>query len=375
MAASFAAVLAGDLLGWAPPLVPEAWRDTACNATELFAVAACAVRTARATGPEPRAWLAFTIGLFAFFAGDVYWTATLESLDSPPFPSPADAGYLGIYPASYVGLVLLLRARAGRIPPTLWLDGLISAPAVAAVAAALVFGVVATTEVSFATVATDLAYPLGDLALPAFVFAVITVTGRRLGRTWLFIAGGSPSSRSATTTRGRTSSRYGWRRPRCSSAWRASCSRSAPTCGCADQRARGHDRRADRPRQPAGARPRPSEALRIADQRMYVHKRGGRRSSEETVHQVLLSVVGEHDGARREHVDDVAHLADLVARRLGLDDADVAHVRRAAALHDVGKIAIPDAILHTPRRVTDDEGDEAEEEEPLVPSVGAPAPA
>jgi diguanylate cyclase (GGDEF)-like protein/putative nucleotidyltransferase with HDIG domain len=100
---------------------------------------------------------------------------------------------------------------------------------------------------------------------------------------------------------------------------------------------------------------RPSEALRIADQRMYANKGKGRRSSEETIHQVLLSVVGEHDGALRDHVDDVAHLAEQVSRALGLDDADVAHVRRAAALHDVGKIAIPDAILHAPRKLTEDE--------------------
>jgi hypothetical protein len=60
--------------------------------------------------------------------------------------------------------VLLLRARAGRISPALWLDGLITALAVAAVSAALVLGVVASTEGSFATVATNLAYPLGDAA-------------------------------------------------------------------------------------------------------------------------------------------------------------------------------------------------------------------
>jgi two-component system cell cycle response regulator len=99
----------------------------------------------------------------------------------------------------------------------------------------------------------------------------------------------------------------------------------------------------------------PIEALRLADQRMYANKRGGRRSSEETVHQVLLSVVGEHDGALRDHVDDVARLAERVGRRLGLDDADVAHVRRAAALHDIGKVAIPDAILHAPRSLTPEE--------------------
>ena len=83
----------------------------------------------------------------------------------------------------------------------------------------------------------------------------------------------------------------------------------------------------------------------------------GGQTSEETVHQVLLSVVGEHDGALRDHVDDVARLAEQVGRRLGLDDGDVAHLRRAAALHDVGKIAIPDDILHAPRPLSPEEWD------------------
>jgi putative nucleotidyltransferase with HDIG domain len=105
----------------------------------------------------------------------------------------------------------------------------------------------------------------------------------------------------------------------------------------------------------AGETLRPSEALRVADQRMYANKRGGRPSNEETIHQVLLSVVGEHDGALRDHVDDVADLAERVSRELGFDDAGAAHVRRAAALHDVGKVAIPDEILHAPRKLTEDE--------------------
>src|SRR3954454_23826771 len=99
-------------------------------------------------------------------------------------------GYLSIYPGSYVALVLLPRARAGRIPSSLWLDGLISSLAVAALGAALVFGVVANTDGSLAGVATNLAYPLGDLALLAFVVGVITVTGWRPGRTWVLIAFG-----------------------------------------------------------------------------------------------------------------------------------------------------------------------------------------
>jgi diguanylate cyclase (GGDEF)-like protein/putative nucleotidyltransferase with HDIG domain len=96
----------------------------------------------------------------------------------------------------------------------------------------------------------------------------------------------------------------------------------------------------------------PAEALRIADQRMYAHKRGGRRTSDETVHQVLLRVIDEHDGELRNHLDDVAQLAEAVGRELGLGEAELRDVRRAAALHDIGKVAIPDAILQAPRALT-----------------------
>ena len=58
----------------------------------------------------------------------------------------------------------------------------------AAVGAALVLGVVASTEGSFAAVATNLAYPLGDLMMLAFVIAVLVFTGREGGSTWWLLA-------------------------------------------------------------------------------------------------------------------------------------------------------------------------------------------
>ena len=108
MAVAFAAVLAQDVFGIVTPVWPSAWQK-ADNATELLAVAACALRAARTAGAERAAWLAFTIGLFAYFAGDVYWTVALSGVDEPPFPSPADAGYLGIYPPAPGGC----RRRSG----------------------------------------------------------------------------------------------------------------------------------------------------------------------------------------------------------------------------------------------------------------------
>src|SRR4051812_18061307 len=143
-AVSFVSVLLRNL-GVVSPVLPSVW-DKAYNATEFLAVAACGLRAWRAAGAERAAWAGLTLGLFGFAAGDVYYTAALQNLASPPYPSPADAGYLSIYPAAYVALVLLVRARAGRVSSTLWLDGGICGLAVAAVGAALVFGVVASTD-------------------------------------------------------------------------------------------------------------------------------------------------------------------------------------------------------------------------------------
>ncbi|GAP08949.1 protein containing PAS domain S-box [Bellilinea caldifistulae] len=55
------------------------------------------------------------------------------------------------------------------------------------------------------------------------------------------------------------------------------------------------------------------------------------------------------------HTRRVADLTLLMAERIGLDPAQVAHVRRGALLHDIGKMGIPDAILLKPGPLTDEE--------------------
>jgi two-component system, cell cycle response regulator len=90
------------------------------------------------------------------------------------------------------------------------------------------------------------------------------------------------------------------------------------------------------------------EALRIADQRMYAHKASGRTSARNQSRDVLLRALAERNPELGEHISGVAHLAEAVARALALDEEQIDHVRHAAALHDVGKMAIPDAILDKP---------------------------
>ena len=56
-----------------------------------------------------------------------------------------------------------------------------------------------------------------------------------------------------------------------------------------------------------------------------------------------------------QHTERVGQMAALIARQLGLPDGQVALIRRAAPLHDVGKIGVPDTILLKLGRLTDDE--------------------
>lgn len=61
------------------------------------------------------------------------------------------------------------------------------------------------------------------------------------------------------------------------------------------------------------------------------------------------------------HTQRVGRLSALIARALGFDDEQVELIRRAAPLHDIGKIAIPDQILRKPGRLTPDELEQMKE--------------
>jgi putative nucleotidyltransferase with HDIG domain len=69
-----------------------------------------------------------------------------------------------------------------------------------------------------------------------------------------------------------------------------------------------------------------------------------------------LALAAEYrDDNTREHTERVAALAARLAQRLGLSELAVTHIRHAAPLHDLGKIAIPDSILLKPGRLSDAE--------------------
>ena len=91
-----------------------------------------------------------------------------------------------------------------------------------------------------------------------------------------------------------------------------------------------------------------TDALRMADRRMYVRKSSGRASAGRQSSDVLLRALTERDSELGIHLGGVADLACATAMRLGVPQEDMEVTRQTALLHDVGKVAIPDEILSKP---------------------------
>jgi diguanylate cyclase (GGDEF)-like protein/putative nucleotidyltransferase with HDIG domain len=480
---------------------------------------------------ERAAWVAMTVGLAAWAAGDLLWSVHYNFVEEPPYPNWADAAYLASYPATYAGIVLLLRARLRPLRGSLWLDGVVSGLTLAAVTTALLFGpILEATDGDAATVATNLAYPVGDVLLLTSIGVALAITGWRPGRAWALItasvlltagadavysylesagsyvagsilstawpasvvlmgiAAWQPRRREAVRAHGAAVFfpigfavvalgllLYGWVAdlPPLAGALAAGgllagmvragltfrenlrllhrSSEEALTdglSGLANRRRLMTDLEdaladaADHPRTllffdldgfkayndafghsagdallarlggalSASVRDRgeayrlggdefclllngrlkrfdaivtnavsalsergegfdvtasygivqiPEDAgsseaaLQLADERMYAHKDSRRATSRRQARDVLVQVLAEREPELRRHMADVAELATRTARELGLDSEQVDVVARAAELHDIGKVAVPDDILNKPGPLDD----------------------
>jgi diguanylate cyclase (GGDEF)-like protein len=479
--------------------------------------------------PDDRlAWGVVGAGLLAWAAGDLYDTIVNAKLDEPPYPSLADAGWLMVYPTFYVALLRLAAQRRTRVPAGVWLDGVVTALAAAALTAALLFEPIMSTATEGATavVITNLAYPIGDLLVITLVVAVLGLTGWRPGRMWLLFGAGmvvngvADSVYLAETAKGAyeagglldalwplSALLIGWaawqpRRRRdlrldgarlvavpvlaslaalallfadhfsrlhvvalslatgtlvlavmrmglafvANARMLARSRREAVTdalTGLGNRRALMDDLERSMSRQdtlvlfdldgfkryndtfghpagdgllqrlgqkltkavdghgrayrrggdefcvllhdradgvvaaaagalsesgrgftigashgivvPAVEASTAAEALQIADQRMYEHKAGRSAARTSETRDVLMRILRERQPELHDHLNQVADLARATGRRLGLMREALDEVARAAELHDIGKMAVPDAILDKPGPLDDDE--------------------
>ena len=134
--------------------------------------------------------LAFGLGLLAWAIGDTIFTFESQGGASPPTPSAADAFYLVMYPLAYLGIMLIMRGEVRSFRASTWLDGAVAGLGAAAICSAFVFDtIINSVSGSPASVAVNLAYPIGDLILLAFAVGALVVVPGWLVRLLLLVAG------------------------------------------------------------------------------------------------------------------------------------------------------------------------------------------
>jgi HD-GYP domain-containing protein (c-di-GMP phosphodiesterase class II) len=69
----------------------------------------------------------------------------------------------------------------------------------------------------------------------------------------------------------------------------------------------------------------------------------------------LASALEERDRYTGKHSESVVDLTTRVGDSLALDSAEIGRIRTAALLHDIGKVGVPDEILHKPGPLTEQE--------------------
>ena len=153
---------------------------------QLLIAGSVAIAAARAilVQQDRLAWSVIAVALACSSFAELYFIA----FEPEGYPSVSDFAWIAFYPVTYVGMVLLLRRRAQSVTGALWLDGLTASVAAAALGAAVLLEVVLrSAEGSRAAVATNLAYPLGDVLLLSAVFGVFSLAGWRIERRWLLL--------------------------------------------------------------------------------------------------------------------------------------------------------------------------------------------
>ncbi|MFE9028439.1 aminotransferase class I/II-fold pyridoxal phosphate-dependent enzyme [Streptomyces iakyrus] len=154
-----------------PVMVPVMWAVMG-----LAGVAAMLIGTRLHRPAHAWPWWVLAAGLLVFIGGDTYYFVMERYLGaSNPFPSPADACYLAMYPLIAIGLSGLVRHRwADRDLPSL-LDALILTAGLALpVWVYLVQPLTVLQGLTWQQRAISIAYPLGDILVLALLVRLLT---------------------------------------------------------------------------------------------------------------------------------------------------------------------------------------------------------
>lgn len=97
------------------------------------------------------------------------------------------------------------------------------------------------------------------------------------------------------------------------------------------------------------------EALKEAGESMITKKLMNQSSQKSSLLDSLTQTLTESDYETEEHVERTREMAIRLGRAMCLSDGELGKLALLAVLHDIGKIAIPHAILLKPGKLTEDE--------------------
>jgi two-component system cell cycle response regulator len=138
-----------------------------------------------------KSWLLLGIGMALWSMGNIYYSVVLWDLSVLPVPSPSDGFWLILYPLSLFSVAALVRGRVQTSGFHLWMDGAMGALAVGSIVAAIGFDALFEAGSGNAlALATNAAYPIGDLLLISMIVGAIGVSGWRIDGLWAWLGGG-----------------------------------------------------------------------------------------------------------------------------------------------------------------------------------------
>jgi diguanylate cyclase (GGDEF)-like protein len=156
------------------------WSSLAYDLIGLSSVAVILIGVRRHRPARPLIWWCFAIGQLLFVIGDMLYAVIDQVLHQSPFPSIADAFYVGGYPVLAMGLLVLIRGRISGRDRAGLIDAAIIATGLGLLSwTFLMKPIAADPSLSLPERLISLAYPLADVLLLVMVARLATSPGAR----------------------------------------------------------------------------------------------------------------------------------------------------------------------------------------------------
>ena len=166
-----------------------AWDGWLQNGILTLAAALVGLRASRSRDNRLD-WWCIAIGLALYALGQIVYVTYVQYQVNPPAPSAADFSWLASYPFLFVGIFRLSRRPGWKPDRLLFVDAVISALGLSAIAMTWLTVMLHGTKGSLATVLTTMAYPVGDLLLALILVGSLALNSWQIDSVWAWLGAG-----------------------------------------------------------------------------------------------------------------------------------------------------------------------------------------